>query len=172
MYRFWRHLGPQNVALNLLNFTCHPEPLLQYPAHAPKSKYCNIFQARNSQERNCGDNFYDRAKFWAKNWAKNWAKFWTKFSGHFRASLAVQNDPPKFLPKLLPIYHSTSWHSSRDWNLKISSPRASGAWGAQHFSGKKSQDHFFTPNPQICRFYFLNLAQKEKSLLRKPDSPH
>ena len=37
-------------------------------------------------------NFYDRAKFWAKNWAK----FWTNISGHFRASLAAQNDPPKF----------------------------------------------------------------------------
>ena len=39
-------------------------------------------------------NFYDRAKFWAKNWAK----FWTRFSGHFRASLAAQNDPPIFSP--------------------------------------------------------------------------
>ena len=43
-------------------------------------------------------NFYDRAKFWAKSWAKNWAKLWTKISVHFRASLVVQNDPPKFLP--------------------------------------------------------------------------
>ena len=34
-----------------------------------------------------------------------------------------------------------------------------------------SQDRFATPNPQVCRFYFLNLGQKEKSLLRKPDSP-
>ena len=33
------------------------------------------------------------------------------------------------------------------------------------------QDHFSTPNPQVCWFYFLNLGQKEKSLLRKPDSP-
>ena len=39
-------------------------------------------------------NLYDQAKFWAKNWAK----FWTKIPGHLRASLAVQNDPPKFLP--------------------------------------------------------------------------
>ena len=67
----------------------------------------------------------------AKSWAKNWAKFWTKFSGHFSASCAVQNDPPKFLPKLLPIYHSMSCHGSCGRNLKISSPRASGAWGAQ-----------------------------------------
>ena len=35
-------------------------------------------------------NFYDQVK--------NWAKFWTKFSGHFRASCAVQNDPPNFSP--------------------------------------------------------------------------
>ena len=62
----------------------------------------------------------------------NWAKFWTKISGHFRASFTVQNGPPKFLPKSLPIYHSMSCHGSCDWNLKNSSPRASGAWGAQH----------------------------------------
>ena len=31
---------------------------------------------------------------------------------------------------------------------------------------------FSTRNPQVCWFYFLNLAQKEKSLLRKPDSPY
>ena len=36
--------------------------------------------------------FYDRAKFWAKSSAK----VWTKISGHFRASCAVQNDPPNF----------------------------------------------------------------------------
>ena len=29
----------------------------------------------------------------------NWAKYWTKISGHFRASLVVHNDPPKFIPK-------------------------------------------------------------------------
>ena len=33
------------------------------------------------------------------------------------------------------------------------------------------QDHFSTPDPQVCRFYFLNLAQKEKSLLRKTRFP-
>ena len=27
------------------------------------------------------------------------------------------------------------------------------------------------PNPQVCWSYFSNLVQKEKSLLRKPDSP-
>ena len=32
------------------------------------------------------------------------------------------------------------------------------------------QDRFSTPNPQVCCFYFRNLVQKEKSLLRKPDS--
>ena len=31
------------------------------------------------------------------------------------------------------------------------------------------QDHFSTPNPQVCWFYFVNLVRKEKSLLRKPD---
>ena len=31
---------------------------------------------------------------------------------------------------------------------------------------------FSTPNLQVCRFYFLNLAQKEKPLLRKPDPPY
>ena len=76
-------------------------------------------------------NFFDRAKFSAKNWAKNGAKFWTKISGHFRASCAVQNDPPKFLPKFLPIYHPMSCHGSCGRHLKISSPRASWAWGAQ-----------------------------------------
>ena len=34
------------------------------------------------------------------------------------------------------------------------------------------QDHFSTPNPQVCCFYFVSLAQKEKFLLRKPDSPY
>ena len=33
------------------------------------------------------------------------------------------------------------------------------------------QDHFSTPNPQVWCFYFLSLGQKEKSSLRKPDSP-
>ena len=37
--------------------------------------------------------------------------------------------------------------------------------------GTISQDHFSTPN-QVCWFYLLNLAQKEKSLLRKPDCPY
>ena len=36
--------------------------------------------------------FYDSGGGLAKNWVK--------FSGHFRASFAVQNDPPKFLLKL------------------------------------------------------------------------
>ena len=31
---------------------------------------------------------------------------------------------------------------------------------------------FSAPNLQVCRFYFLNLAQKEKPLLRKPDPPY
>ena len=33
-----------------------------------------------------------RAEVWAKNWAKNWEKY----SAHFRASLALQNDPQIF----------------------------------------------------------------------------
>ena len=68
---------------------------------------------------------------WAKNLAKSYAKLLTNISGHFRASFAVQNDRPKFLPKLRPIYHSMSCDNSCGWDLKISSPRASGAWGAQ-----------------------------------------
>ena len=47
--------------------------------------------------------FMTRVEVWAKNWAKDWGKFWPKFSRHFHASIAEQNDPPKFLPKLLPI---------------------------------------------------------------------
>ena len=31
------------------------------------------------------------------------------------------------------------------------------------------QDHFSTPNPQVCCFYFWNLVQKENSLVRRPD---
>ena len=31
---------------------------------------------------------------------------------------------------------------------------------------------FSTPNPQVCCFYFWNLVQKEKSLLRKPGFPY
>ena len=75
-------------------------------------------------------NFYDRAKFGAKNWAK----FWTKFSGHFRASCAVQNDPPEFLPKFLPIYHSVSCHSS--W-LKSQNFISASFWGLGHPKKKK-----------------------------------
>ena len=70
-------------------------------------------------------NFYDRAKVWAKNEAK----FWTKFSGYFRASCAAQNDPPKCLPKVLPIHHSMSCNGSCGWSLESSSPRASGGLG-------------------------------------------
>ena len=33
-----------------------------------------------------------------------------------------------------------------------------------------AQDHFSTPNPQVHRFYSPNLGQKEKALLRIPDS--
>ena len=103
-----------------------------YPA--PKlTLWAAFFTPDIPQSEIVATNFYERAKFWAKNWAKNWAKFWMKFSGHFRASLAVQNDSRKFLPKFLAIYHSVSWHGSCDWNLKISSLRASGAWGAQCF---------------------------------------
>ena len=59
----------------------------------------------------------------------------------------MQNDPSKFLPKFLPIYHSMSCHGSCDWNLKISSPQASGAWGAQLFPPYSIQKR---PEPQIC----------------------
>ena len=46
-------------------------------------------------------------------------------------------------------------------------------WGLKrvNYGLRRSQDRFSTPNPQVCPFYFLNLGQKEKSLLRKPDSP-
>ena len=86
--------------------------------------------AWHSQSETAVTSFYDRVKFWAKNWAK----FWTHFSGHFRASWAVQNDPPNYLPKFLPIDHADSRRVS--WQLlwlksQNSSPRASGAWGAQ-----------------------------------------
>ena len=37
--------------------------------------------------------------------------------------------------------------------------------------GGEYQDNFATPNPQVCPFYFLS-RQKEKSSLRKPDSPY
>ena len=30
----------------------------------------------------------------------------------------------------------------------------------------------FDPNPQVCRFYSLNLAQQEKALPRKSGSPY
>ena len=73
-----------------------------------------IFMAGRNSGRRIGRNF-----------GRN---IWTKCS---RASFAVENNPPNLLPKFLPIYHSMSCHRSCDWNLKISSPRASGAWGAQ-----------------------------------------
>ena len=44
--------------------------------------------------------FFTRAQVWEKNWAKNRVKYWANISGYFRASFAVQSDPPKFLPKL------------------------------------------------------------------------
>ena len=127
--------------------------------------------------------FFDRAKSWAKSWAKNWAKFWTKFSGHFRASFTVQNDPPKFLPKFLPIYHSMSCHGSCDCNLKISSPRASGAWGAQEFRRTpegccnsvfhtKVPGSRFDPYPQ-CLYFFrvIPLGEKKKTKTKSPQTP-
>ena len=100
--------------------------------HDPNAKLKTLnFTPDIPQSEIAATNFYDRAKFWAKNWAKFWANFWTKFSGHFRASCAVQNDPPKFLPKFLLIYHSMSCQGSCGGNLRISSPRASGAWDTQ-----------------------------------------
>ena len=70
-------------------------------------------------------NFYDGPKFWAKSRAKNGVKFWRTFSGHLRASCAVQNDPPKCLPKFLPIYHHVLsrllWLKSQNYISAISS---------------------------------------------------
>ena len=40
------------------------------------------------------------------------------------------------------------------------------------FRPLKRTGHFSTPNPQVCCFYFWNLVQKEKSLLRKPGFPY
>ena len=115
--------------------------------------------AWHAPERNCGDNFFDRAKSWAKNWAKNWAKF----SGHFRASFTVKNDPAaKILPKFLPIYHSMSCHGSCDWNLKISSPRASGAWGAQLIGCSRVSLKF---GKESCIFTCLDQAIGKTTIL-------
>ena len=104
-----------DTALIFLQFACylgkvqggpHKTKRISYPAKevAPDIPQSGI----------AATHFFDWAKFWAKNWAKDWAKFWTIISGHFRASLAVQNDPPKFLPELLPIYRSMSCHGSCD----------------------------------------------------------
>ena len=75
----------------------------------PKGSFLRLRFPRAKSRRQI---FMTPVEVWAKNWAKNWAKFWAKFSGHVRASFAVQNDPPKFLPKFLPIYHSMSCHDS------------------------------------------------------------
>ena len=92
-----------------------PPPIRFAPPHITAQIFC-FFRFRHfaqsltpdiPQSEIAARNFYDRVRFWAKNWAK----FWTKFSGHFRASCAVQNDPPKVLPKFLPVYHSMSCHS-------------------------------------------------------------
>ena len=60
--------------------------------------------------------------------AKTWAKTLGELLGHFRASFAVQSDPPEFLPKFFSIYHfhvlsGVLWLKSQIY----SSPRASGA---------------------------------------------
>ena len=40
-------------------------------------------------------------------------------------------------------------------------------WLIRMLARENCQDPFSTPNPQVCWFYFMNLVQKEKSLLRK-----
>ena len=39
---------------------------------------------------------------------ENGQKYWTNFSGRSCTLFAVQNDPPKFLPKFLRLHHSIS----------------------------------------------------------------
>ena len=80
--------------------------------------------AWHSPERNCGDKF-----LWVGR--KSGRKIGQHFVGeNFWALLCFTccvEWPTKFLPKCLPIYHSISC----GWNVKISSLRVSGAWGAQ-----------------------------------------
>ena len=109
-----------------------PAPWLHSCTVQRDTRKCGCFTPDIPQSELAATNVFDRAKSWlGEELDENWAKFWTKFSGHFRASFTVQNDPPKFLPKFLPIYHFMSCHGSCDRNLKISSSRASGAWGDQ-----------------------------------------
>ena len=81
--------------------------------------------------------FVTQAEVWANNWAK--------FSGHFCASFAVQNDPPKFLLKLLWIWHSMSglWRLKSQSFWKFHQPHTSeGAcrgWRSGQHSASRSQ---------------------------------
>ena len=75
--------------------------------------------ARNFPERSCGDIFFRQARSRAKNWAKCWAKF-SCFAGCAELH-------KKLVPKFPTIYHSLSC----EWDVKISSPWASGVGGCQ-----------------------------------------
>ena len=69
--------------------------------------------------------FFRRARSRAKNCAKFWANFWAKFSCFARCAELRK----KLLPKFPAIYHSVSC----EWNVKISSPWASGVGGCWCF---------------------------------------
>ena len=62
---------------------------------------------------------------------------------------------------------------TNDWSIWISPEISMDQWRSK-LSESFSLDRYWSidPNPQVCWFYFLNLAQKEKFLLRKPDSPY
>ena len=71
--------------------------------------------------------------------------------------------PTNLLPKFLPIYHSMSC----GWNYKISSPRASGVWGPQHFvQFLQSSVCFLTVSSRPC------LETSPHSTLRTPFAGH
>ena len=111
-------------------------------------------------------------------------------AGSAVAALAIESAPSGFSTLL-------RWNPRREWRIAsqaafrhsiplspspptplISSPStsrpccSSGSEKGVFCQELENQDHFSTPNPQVCCFYFWNLVQKEKSLLRKPGFPY
>ena len=115
----------------------------------------------NPQSEIAATKFLSSAEVWGKNWTKQWVKNWVicEIFWHFRASFVVQNDPPKFLPKFLQIYHFVS--CGRKVN-KNTSPRSFGAWGAQHIN---ATSHSLLSEDRIARQLLDSTASVHSQLL-------
>ena len=81
---------------------------LRFSAQSATPKSLDLFLFPQSEI--AATNFYDSVG----SLGEELGEILDEFFWAFRASFAVQNDPPNLLPKFLPIYHSMSCHGSCD----------------------------------------------------------